>query len=108
MIIIYPICCQLTRMISPQKPYHSFKPECSLVFCKDAVEDQLPDISQHDASIRFGIKKIVRKIFVPFIFCVSAIASANAKTLITIRDTAANRQVYQNECRNTVSLSASI
>ena len=95
-------------MINPQKPYHSFNPSAVWYFARMPLKISCQIYPSTMPPIRFGIKKMVRKIFVPFIFCVSAIASANAKTLITIRDTAANRQVYQNECRNTVSLSASI
>ena len=45
----------------------------------------------------FGMKKTVRKTFVPCISFVSAIASANAMMLMIRRDAIANSTVYQNE-----------
>ena len=50
--------------------------------------------------IRFGMKKTVRNMFVPLMFCVSAYAAANASTFIAISDTTANRAVYQKACIN--------
>lgn len=45
--------------------------------------------------IRFGIKNIVLKAFVPLIPLVSSIARQNAKTLTVITDTAVNFTVNQ-------------
>ena len=49
------------------------------------------------------MKKIVRNRLVPRSFLVSAIAIANATTLMTTTETTVKSAVYQNECWNTVS-----
>ena len=58
--------------------------------------------------IRFGIKKTVLKILVPFNFCVRSSARPNASTLISKIDTIANNTVNLNELVKDVSLIAAV
>ena len=84
-------------MISPQKPYHSFRASAVPYLERTPLKISCQIYPSTIPPIRFGIKKIVRKILVPRIFLVSALARAKATALIIIKDATANNAVYQKE-----------
>ena len=90
---MYPICCQQTRITNPTKPILAFKFKAVLNWDKIPEKISCQIYPKTMPPIKFGIKKMVRNKFVPLNFFVSAMANANAATLITITVTKANAAV---------------
>ena len=95
------------RMSKPINPYFSSNAKSGF---SSKVKAPLSRICQMYPKtippIRFGIKKMVRKRLDAFNLLVSASASANAPTLISIVTTIVNNAVNQNACKKVASVSA--
>ena len=106
MIIMYPICCQQTRITRPQKPYlalifsaRSYRASTPLKISCQMYPSTMPPM-------RLGMKKTVRKMLVPGISWVRMLATPKARTLMRATVTRVKRAVNQKAWRNSLSWKA--
>ena len=97
MIIMYPTCCHIISITSPQKPYVALNVSVCPTDARIPLKISCQIYPRIMPPIKFGIKNTVLNVFVPRNPFVSSSATANASTLISTTVTNANAAVNQRE-----------